>query len=71
MKDFVSEVPMFLRGHDVVSIVSDSLESRSSVEENLRRAYDALTIEGIVSKEEIDTLDCWLEDLKNLQTDAP
>jgi|TARA_B110000211_G_scaffold134077_1_gene153687 hypothetical protein len=63
MKDFVSEVPMYLRGHDVVDIVSQALVPDDSVENNLRRAYAALLVEDIVSKSEILTLDAWLTDL--------
>lgn len=68
MKDFISEVPMFLRGHDVVSIVLEALDAQSNIEDNLRRAYRALTTEAIVSSEESNTLEAWLEDLQKNRT---
>ncbi len=71
MKDFISEVPMFLRGHDVVSIVLEAIDMQSSIENNLRRAYKALATEGIVLDEEIDTLEYWLKDLKDAEAGAP
>ena len=68
MKDFVSEVPLYLRGHDVIDIVSKALVPEESVEDNLRRAYSALHAEDIVSHDELATLDAWLGDLSSIST---
>jgi len=67
MKDFVSEIPMFLRGQDVVSIVSETIDTHGDIESNLLRAYRALENEKIVTGDEIATLEAWLEDLQKIK----
>ena len=68
LRDFQSEIPMFLNGHRIISIVLESIEKDLDVTDNLRKAYAALLAEGIVSAEELRTLDAWLEDIVNCQT---
>ncbi|WP_160116587.1 STELLO glycosyltransferase family protein [Ruegeria sp. AU67] len=52
LKDFESEIPMFLRGQDVVSIVNEVIDKKNSIVENLQSAYWALLVERIVSSDE-------------------
>jgi hypothetical protein len=61
--DFESEVPMYVTGHRVIDLCRAAIDSGSSVEENLRRAYGALAGAGIVPQEECETLAAWLDDL--------
>ena len=63
MTDFESEIPIFLQAQSVISIVSEALDPKSAIKDNLRLAYVALSEEGIVSKDEVSTLDAWLGDL--------
>ncbi len=64
--DFESEVPMYLTGHRVIDICHAAVVSGGSIEENLRRSYEALALAGIAPKEECDTLQAWLADLQDI-----
>lgn len=68
MKDFKSEIPMYLDGRRVVEIVAAAISARESLESNLLNAYAALLGEGIVSVEEMYTLEAWLKDLGRVWT---
>ena len=60
MQDFVSELPMYQHCRDVVDIVSGTVTSSNTMEDNLHAAYTALRSKGIVVDEELHTLDAWL-----------
>jgi hypothetical protein len=64
MRDFESELPMYLRGEEVIGIVSSAIMPNLSISDNLRRAYHALNEKGIVEKRELITLDAWLIDIE-------
>ena len=66
MKDFISEIPMYEYGDQVVDIVSGAINPSQSMSDNLHNAYNALHEKQIVKKEEMITLESWLEDLANL-----
>lgn len=68
MRDFEAEIPMFLEGEKVVSIVADVVEEGASVEDNLRSAYAALRDEEIVEPQETNILEAWLRDLEACQS---
>lgn len=63
MKDFESEVPMYLHTRKVVELVSGAISASKSIEDNLGLAYRALRREGIVVDEELRILDAWLEEI--------
>ena len=66
-KDFLSEIPMYQTTRDVVDVVKRSLDPDVSINENLIKAYEALKEINVVEKEEIELLNCWLLDLKQIQ----
>lgn len=66
MKDFESEIPMYLHAEKVISIVSESISSAFSIEDNLLKAYEALFRNNIVDVRELETLKAWIMDYKTL-----
>ena len=70
MEDFSSEIPMFLRGRDVIGLVTDAIDQGSTVESNLLSAYRALTKEGLVAASELPVLEAWLADLASCRTEV-
>jgi hypothetical protein len=66
MRDFESEVPMYLHGEAVIDIVAGSISPKNSIAENLLLAYEALLSNRIVVEEEISNLKCWLQDVSEL-----
>ena len=67
MKDFASEVPMYLHAASVPALVAAALDPADSVGGNLHRAYEALVMHGIVMKEEMASLEAWLADLGDIK----
>jgi hypothetical protein len=63
LKDFESEVPMYLDAERVPAIVSSVVQRGASIAENMTVAYAALQRAGIVSPDELRLLAAWLEDL--------
>lgn len=66
MKDFVSEIPMYLQAESVPGLVSQAMDPSDTVGGNLHRAYQALVREGIVKSEEMTALEAWLKDISDL-----
>ncbi len=66
MKDFESEIPMYLHSEKVIDLVSEVIDSRLSVGQNLYLAYEALQRAGIVQVDELVTLQAWLADYEEL-----
>lgn len=64
MKDFESEVSMFLNVKKVIEILS-SLKKSESISKDLFNSYSALYNDGIVKEEEIHSCQAWINDLKN------
>jgi hypothetical protein len=64
--DFMSEIPMYKYSNIVVGIVQEVISKKYTIEVNLLKAYNALLKRGIVSDEEIYTLNCWLADISAL-----
>ncbi len=62
MKDFESEIPMYLHAEKVIEIVDGSISKINSIEDNLFNAYNSLLKNGIVERREIETLEAWLSD---------
>jgi hypothetical protein len=65
-KDFVSEIPMYHHASEVIPLVQSVISKEKSIEENLRQAYVALQDHGIVTEQELVTLDAWLADIELL-----
>jgi len=63
MKDFISEIPMFIHGEKVVGLVTEAITG-NSVAEDLLLAYKALLANDIVEEKEIVVLEAWLKDLQ-------
>ena len=68
MKDFLSEIPMYEHTYKVVELVSSSISKHESIETNMLNAYVSLFEANIVCKEEIKTLEAWLNDLNKIRT---
>lgn len=62
MKDFESEIPMYLYSEAIIEEVSASISKDMSISDNLHNAYLRLNSLNIVSKEEIKCLEAWLTD---------
>lgn len=67
MKDFISELPMYEHCDKIMEIVSSAISPENDIADNLRLAYQALFEKSVVSKEELITLDAWLDDIKHLK----
>ncbi|MFZ4103049.1 MAG: STELLO glycosyltransferase family protein [Sphingobacterium thalpophilum] len=65
MKDFESEIPMYLYSEKIIELVSASIFGNRSIEDNLYNAYDTLNKADIVCKQEIQVLEAWLIDCKS------
>lgn len=66
VKDFESEIPCYLHPNRVIAAVQGALEPGATVAENLYQAYAALEREKIVTAEELELLQLWLEDVRAL-----
>ena len=66
MKDFESEIPMYLHAEKVVDLAAGSVSPGRSIGDNLHAAYGALHSAGIVCGKEMEALDAWLADCSRL-----
>ena len=62
-EDFISEIPMYQYSEKVFETTDKSISSSRSITDNLVNSYEGLQREGIVQKEELETLKAWLEDI--------
>ncbi len=62
--DFKSEIPMYLYSEQVVKTVSDCVKAEESIENNLMNSYIALYNAKVVVKDELYTLEAWLNDIE-------
>lgn len=60
MKDFESEVPMYLQSKKVAKITKESVKQEYSISENLFSVYENLFENNIVQFKELDILKAWL-----------
>lgn len=67
MSDFLSEIPMYQYGPEVVDIVTPALSEDEGINANLFRAYEALFKAGIVCEAELHTFEAWISDLELVQ----
>jgi hypothetical protein len=63
MKDFQSEVPMYLYCEKITETVAKVISSTNGVSCNLYEAYRSLLKAGIVTPPEMATLSAWLSDI--------
>jgi hypothetical protein len=66
MKDFKSEIQMFLYAESVPEIVSSVITSSRAIGDNLFDAYAALQRRDIVTSNELKILEAWLYDIQRL-----
>jgi len=66
MKDFESEVPMYMDVEHVIDLTIKNTKASDTIENNLYNTYIALLNANIVKPEEIKTLEAWLQDIGNL-----
>lgn len=65
MKDFIDEIPCYKFPVQVIEVVSSSISSSVSIEENLYNGYKALVGEKIVDEKEMPIIEAWLAELSN------
>jgi hypothetical protein len=61
MRDFESEVPMYLHTEKTIETISSVISKNKSVSQNLYLAYENLHVMKIVENEEIKLLESWLK----------
>ncbi len=66
MKDFISEIPVYLHSGKIIDKVGGVLRSSESIESNLFNAYSSLLPEEIIRHDEMKSLESWLKDLQSL-----
>lgn len=66
LKDFESEIPFYLFAEKIVDLVTNAIDSDTSISDNLRESYRVLLENKIVVKKELSLLDDWLKDLETL-----
>jgi hypothetical protein len=66
LRDFESEVPMYLNSARALEIVSNSVSEQNSLNANLIAAYTGLAKAEIVEESELNILNSWLNDLGEL-----
>lgn len=65
MKDFEEEVPGYLNNARIAEVL-DALSLRGAPAADLRTCYAALIDEGVLPKEELKLVNCWLTDLEEI-----
>jgi hypothetical protein len=63
MKDFISEIPMYVNSEKVIEIVSSVISKNNTVLDNMYTAYEALFRKGIVEDKELPILEAWLKEI--------
>ncbi|AKI96632.1 STELLO glycosyltransferase family protein [Kosmotoga pacifica] len=66
LKDFESEIPVYLNAGKIVEIVSKGISSSKTINDNLLSAYEKLYKEKIVPIEELELLELWLRDVSEI-----
>ena len=66
MKDFASEISMYLQTTEIVESLSSKVRSSCSISENLMISYEELTKMEVTRKDEMKMVESWLSDLQGL-----
>ncbi len=67
MRDFESEVPMYLTVERAHNTACEAVSSGATVQANLQAVYAALRHIDVVTDDEVRLLDAWLEDVERLR----
>jgi len=67
MKDFESELPMYLHSERIIDLVASCISASRNIDENLYNAYNELHRQDIVCKMEMKCLEAWLTDFRKLE----
>jgi len=65
VKDFISEIPMYLNIEKAAEIAQEVASADNSVQDNLFNIYKKLETHDIVVADEIKLVEAWLKDLSN------
>jgi hypothetical protein len=68
MADFESEISMYQRTEEVVSILESAVKQNCSISDNLVNAYSSLEKIGVVDSLELKLIDYWLADLSKFSS---
>ena len=63
MKDFISEIPMYVNCERIIEITSSVIHEKNSISNNLYITYEALLKNNIVERNELTILEAWLKDI--------
>ena len=63
LKDFQSEIPVYLHAVAVIDAVKSAIDPAATIPDNLHRAYRELVRVGIVPDKEMPLLEAWLKDV--------
>jgi hypothetical protein len=63
MKDFISEIPMYINCEQVIEAVSSVISRNYTISDNMYNAYESLLRKGIVENKELHILTAWLKDI--------
>ena len=66
MKDFESEIPIYLHSEEIIDLVSSCVTANRKIDENLYDAYYELNRQNIVCKQEMECLAAWLNDWRKM-----
>jgi len=67
LKDFKSEIPLFINSQKILDISMESVDKSKKIEVNLVNIYKKLYKENLVEKKELDLLKAWILDINNLK----
>lgn len=67
LRDFESEVPMYLNVENALNISKRTVKPYESMQNNLYNIYIELERKGIVEANEIKMLEFWIEDINNIR----
>lgn len=65
LSDFQSEIPCYLRIHELVNLLDD-LQLKNDYAFNLKTVYTALWKKQFVKEEELQIVDSWIKDIENV-----
>ena len=68
MSDFDSELPMYKYCESIVEWVQAGIKTNNSVQDNLHCAYVELNKQGVVTNDEIELLEAWLQDFETFSS---
>tara|TARA_X000000950_G_scaffold205530_1_gene247242 strand:+ start:18635 stop:19660 length:1026 start_codon:yes stop_codon:yes gene_type:complete len=70
LKDFESEVPVYLENQKIIKILTNTKLKKGPKNylSNLYRCYESLVKNGILVKKELSYIDLWVKDYKKLNT---